>query len=144
MKRAAILGLGLVLLTALVAVSCQAQFTETLRNKKAYVASQKDTVYVPFKLGLYSRVALDFAARDSVGIRIFSDTRVPGKAWVAKDTTYFVTSDSASAKFEYMLRDNTTEKIPGMDTETRFRLTFADTSVGVTSANFDLILKYAR
>jgi len=146
MKLHSIFLLVLVLFVSLISVhNVHAQYntTQTLKLNRSYADTQLDTT-ATVQIGSYSRVGALFTCHDSAAVTIYAETQVKGlSSWVVKDSLSVTTSSNTGTSSEWILRDNTVEKVPGVSNTVRFRPKFL-TGNGVTSAKYDLILYLSK
>lgn len=125
-------------------LSAQYAINQTLKLNHSYVAGLADTT-ASVRVGSYNRVGVLFVSRDSVNVKLYVETQVyGGSTWTLADSVSIASTLNAGARSEWILRDNTTEKIPGVSNYTRFRAVFAETGQGVSSARYDLMLSLSR
>lgn len=112
-------------------------FLQPVYTAKAYVNSQIDTSAI-FNIGGCSRVSLLTISYDSTSYITNVDYRPSSSAaWVATSAdTVAVVAGGAVSYHSWVLRDNTTEKVPGMSGQIRFRKVFAASNNGVTAPTY--------
>jgi hypothetical protein len=141
--RTLMLSLVLVALVCGLAFTGEAQTTSALAHSKSYANSATHTLSVGEKFGVYNRVSAVLTIRDSASGKIYVDTRPPGgSTWTVKDSLSVSTTSNTGTIAEWVLRDHTTERAPGVANDTRFRCVWADSGNGVTSPTYDFILQF--
>jgi hypothetical protein len=114
-------------------------FWQTIESK-AYANSQKDTS-LSYALGGYSRLSLDFVALSAVNVSIMVDTKKRGSStWTVKDTLAVSGTSGDDLTADWVLRDQTTEVIPGVSDSVRVRYVFAVS--GNTTSTYTSRLNY--
>lgn len=130
-----ILGMGILLPEKM-----QAQTLDQGLRNNTYVNSQADTA----RLTLYSSSANQITAAwtsDTVSVKIYVDTRVRGSsAWTVKDSVSY--SGNGPQFNEWVLRDQVTNRIPGIYIETRLRYVFAGSGNATGTKKYTSTLKY--
>jgi hypothetical protein len=113
-------------------------YTHTLANSKDFAASQIDTLPSPSAsastviIGGARQISLSLSVTDTSAIDVYVDYRVRGTTtWTNALTDSLITQSAAGTKREYVLRNATTEKLPGTDIEIRTRIAFRASGVGV-------------
>lgn len=125
----------LALITALsVPAFAQAPPTWTVANK-SYARNQTDTVTAPAYVARYGNVTLSFSAADSFNCKTYVQTRPQGgSTWTTKDSVSINTT--SALKQEWVLRQGSTNLIPGVLIDVRFINVFAATINTLTSKKY--------
>ncbi len=109
-------------------------FYYNVYSGKAYANSQIDTSAV-FSVGGVSRLSLRTTYLDSASYITNIDYRASSSAaWVAIVADTVVAT--AAGVDEYVIRDNTVEKVPGVSGQIRIRKVWAASANGVTTATY--------
>ncbi len=108
-----------------------------VRAGKSYANNQIDTS-AAFSIGGCSRVSLLTVANDSCAYITNVDYRESASvAWTATAAdTVTVTAGGAVTYHSWVLRNHSTEKVPGIAGQIRFRKVFSASNNGVTSATY--------
>lgn len=109
-------------------------YVQPVYSSKAYADSQVDTSAV-FSIGGCSRVSLLTAYLDSASFITKVDYRASSSASWSQIVADTVTATAAGYR-SYVLRDATTEKVPGVSGQIRFRKAWQSSGNGVTSATY--------
>lgn len=139
MKRAALL-----LVLVLFALPAFAQLQSlSLKNNRAFVAAQADTMIPAYNMGAYNVVGLLFSAADSINGKIYADYRVIGaSAWTLKDSVSIAHATTGSKYQEWVLRSAAVDVLPYVAVDWRFRFVIGGSDIGVTSPTYNITLKY--
>ncbi len=142
-----ILGAVLVGLLALGAVGDNTYQTFTAKSAKTYANSQLDTT-ATLTIGAWTHVALRIYYKDSISCVFKTDYRVYGNtAWsaVSAASADTVVDTGTAGYVQIVLRDNTTERVPGVSTQFRIRPCFAAAGNSAnSSATYNLWVEYGK
>jgi hypothetical protein len=111
----------LTLFVVFIASMACAQGASTLKDAN-YANDSTYNYTAPDKIGAYRSIALQISAPDSFSGKTYVETRVKGTStWTVKDSLTITNATTSATNSEWVLRDATTEKIPGIYIDVRFR-----------------------
>jgi uncharacterized protein YabE (DUF348 family) len=137
--------LFLISIIALLMVVCvtgaSAQLTST--SSKSYARNQTDTVTTPSNLALFGQVDVEVVAADSFNCKIYVETKPKdGSTWTVKDSLSINTT--SAVKQIWLLRQSSTNLIPGVQIDVRFRPVFAATVNTLLAKSYSMVVGYTR
>lgn len=115
----------------------------TLENGASYADDDIDTT-ATFTLGGVDKVDFRIHVLDSASVVLHTDYRVYGAtSWTAVTAASADTIVTTAAGYAHVvLRDHSNERVPGINTQVRFRIAFASSANGTTSATYTAYMEY--
>jgi len=124
------------------------QQSSSLANNKTYANSQADTATLPSNVGSFTDFTLTYTVRDTALADIYVDTKPKGQATASWTNQYAdsVKYQNTGANFvqEIILRSTTLNRAPGINIDVRVRTVWRGSGNGVTTPQYDNVLKYFK
>jgi len=141
MKKTITILIAAVTLAMLVPTGASAQRVIVPLNREAYAANAKDTVLI--QRGRWTsapHLETMFLVRDSGKADVILEYRDMGSsgAWTAVITDSLIYADTLSYQKPFTIRNNTTELVPRVSVEYRWRINWRAAGQGFTSPTYDL------